>query len=153
MDEQDNVRVDLLKFRRKAFLSYPEGSKERRTFLKTVLSNELRLAQEDVPDEFVNFIVDGKKIVFWSIFKDAVGWLGTALLCGILFPILFIKYRQPLSFILIPIGAVCLAMGLKYFYSYWEYIRSVKIVESYSNGLKKYIDKVSNDIKRLDGPR
>ena len=69
MDDRDNVRVDLLKFRRKAYLSYPQGSKERKTFLKTILQNELKITKQEMSPDIINLIIEGNKTVLWDCLK------------------------------------------------------------------------------------
>lgn len=152
-NNRDDIRIDLLKFRRKAYLSYPENSYQRRNFLKMVLSNELRLAKEDIPQDFINFVIDGKKMVFWSAMKKAGPWLAYSLFCGIAFALLLSVKHNIFSFLLLPIGAICLAMGTQQLQTYWLYRKSIKAVEEYSNDMKKYMSRISNDIKKLDGPR
>lgn len=49
--DPDQVRVDLLKLKRKIFLSYPEGSTERETFLVKNKLSEISYLSKLVPEE------------------------------------------------------------------------------------------------------
>jgi len=51
--DPDNVRVDLLKIKRKLYISYPEGSKERSDFLYASKLSELTYLQKLVDRDLV----------------------------------------------------------------------------------------------------
>ena len=150
-DENDRIRVDLLKFRRKAFLSYPEGSPERKTFLKTILQNELRLTTQEMPQDVLNLVVEGDKFFFKQAVKKALPWFGFSICMTAAFA--FIFHRSVLSYIFLIMGGISMAGGLEHIIEYFNYRESVKIIEEYSNDVRKHMDRISSDIRRLEGPR
>jgi hypothetical protein len=150
MEDKDNIRVDLLKFRRKAYLEYPEGSPERKNFLKIILQNELRLTEMEMPKEIVTLVIEGDKMVFWQSMRSFSLWAIPAFL---LYFIGFLLQKYHWNFIFYLLGSVLLAKGTQYFYEYWLYRKSMKTVQQYSQDMNQYINKISNDIKRLEGPR
>jgi hypothetical protein len=149
MSDPEQIRVDLLKFRRKAYLSYPEGSWQRKTFLKTILQNELRLTKQEMPHDLINFLVEGDKVVLWDMVKQFLSWAAFSALCVIAFAFLHSYWS---SFIFLFVGAGSLGVGLFYIYEYWRYRNSVSKVKKYFNDMQQYMNKISNDIKRLEGP-
>jgi len=56
--DPDYVRVDLLKVKRKLFISYPEGSKERQVFITAAKVSELAYLQQLLPLETTEFIFE-----------------------------------------------------------------------------------------------
>jgi hypothetical protein len=150
MNEQDKdqVRVDLLKFRRKAYLSYPEGSPERKKFLKTILENELRLTEKEVPQTLIDFLIEGDKTFLWSTIRKFLGWFVASMFCLTVFVLIHTK----LSLLILIPGGACLAVGIIYLEKYWAYRKNIETVKKYSNDMKKYMNRISNDIKRLEGP-
>jgi len=151
-DDKDNIRVDLLKFRRKAYLTYPVGSEERKIFLKAVLKHELMLTERDVPQDLINLIIEGGQVVFWDSMKHFLLWLGASTVCGGIFAWLY-TLRIFMGFGFLFFGVGCLTIAVQYLYEYWRYCKSLKTVKKYSNDMQQYINKISNDIKRLEGPR
>lgn len=150
-DEHDRIRVDLLKFRRKAFLSYPEGSLERKTFLKTILQNELRITANEMPQDVLNLAVEGDKFFLRGALTKCAPWIGFAICMDIAFG--FALRYSMFSFVFLIIGAIALVAGLEYIVEYFNYRKSVKTIEKYSNDIRKNMDRISGDIRRLDGPR
>ena len=151
MDEKENIRVDLLKFRRKAYLSYPEGSNERKTFLKVILENELRHTENDVPPEFMDLILAGSAEVLKSTLKEVFILFGICVLCSFLFVEMWPKIHY-LDIIFLVGGAGCLiSSGLK-IKDYFRYRKNMGIIEKHANDVKKQMNRISNDIKRLEGP-
>ena len=151
-EDKDNVRVDLLKFRRKAYLSYPENSPERKNFLKTILKNELMLTESEVPASLINFAIEGKGVVFWNAVQKSIPWFGIAVLCNILFFILT-HYHKTFAFFFLMFGAGCIGMTINYIYDYVLYYQNTKAAQKYLNDMNKYMNKISNEIKKLEGPR
>lgn len=151
MIDPESVRVDLLKFRQKAFLSYPEGSLERKKFLKTILQNELMLSKQDMPESMVNFLMEGKRVVFWSTIEKASLWFGAACLSAMAF--VFTTNYAPFSFLFLFLSGFFLFRTTEHIREYFKYKKHVKVVEQYSNDMKLYMNKLSNDIRRLEGPR
>jgi hypothetical protein len=150
MEDKDNIRVDLLKLRRKAYLEYPEGSKERKMFLKTILENELKLTEMEMPKEILNLVMEGDKMVFWDSLRKSIAWFGLGVLSY------FAAFSLRHSALAIPFyicGPFFLGMGGQYLYEYWLYRESVKSVKKYSQDMNQHINKISNDIKRLEGPK
>jgi hypothetical protein len=152
MDDKDLIRVDLLKFRRKAYLAYPVGSPERKNFLKTILQNELQLTTKEMPHELINLVMEGDSVIFKNAMKQFAIWGWFAFISVVAFFGLH-HVLHSFSFFFLGVGAACLSMGINYLYGYWLYCKSVKVVKQYSDDMKQYIAKISNDIKRLDGPR
>jgi len=151
MDNRDNVRIDLLKFRRKAYNSYPEGSMQRKEFLKTILQNELRLTKDDVPHDIINLVIEGQQIVLADTLKKIFGWLALASLNLVLFTYFWPSIRY-FSSIFIGVGAACLSLAIDKLVEYYRYYKSVDVIKKYSNDINKHMTKISNDIKRLEGP-
>jgi hypothetical protein len=151
-EDRDNVRVDLLKFRRKAYLSYPPGSPERKHFLKTVLQNELILAKNDMSQDVINLIIDGDKIVVKDTIKQCIIRFVAAILCAIVFVV-----TRPIihnfAFVYLVMSTICSILGFDSLYDYWKYYKSINVVKKYSNGIKQQMNRITNDIKRLEGPQ
>lgn len=152
MDDKENVRVDLLKFRRKAFMSYPEGSNERRNFLKTILQNELRLTEKEVPLELINYIIEGDNVAIHDTIKDVALCSIAAITCGVAAFMFRSLFHGIATSIFIGGSFGCLWAAYQYGYDYFLFRKSVDTVKQYSNDMKKYMNKISNDIKRLEGP-
>ncbi len=57
----DQVRVDLLRIKRKLYISYPEGSKERRDFLLATKLSELNYLQKLVAPDLIDMVFDEYK--------------------------------------------------------------------------------------------
>jgi len=152
MEDRDNIRVDLLKFRRKAYLSYSENSPERKKFLKTILENELRFKEKDIPKDLVNFLIEGDRVVLQDTIKEivlcvigiALSWtvavLGRPLFHGII------------SSIFAGAGIGCLLAAIRHGYDYFKYRKSLNVIKQYSNDMRQQMNRISNEIKRLDGP-
>lgn len=151
-EDKDNVRVDLLKFRRKAFLSYAEGSEERKKFLKTILENELRLTKQEVPHELINFLIEEDGLAWQNATKNIILCiisLAFSIAAAILFHTIYHGIVMSI-FVGAAIGSAWAAY--QYGYDYWKYRKSINIVKQYSNDMNKYMNKITNDIKRLEGP-
>jgi len=151
MDDQDSVRVDLLKFRRKAFLSYPEGSPERKTFLKVILQNELRITENEMPQDFMNLVLEGSTEVLKDTLKNVLILLGILFICSYTFIELWPKIHF-LAVIFLIGGVGCIIESGLRIKNYFSYRKSMEVVKQYSNDIKKQMNRISNDIKRLDGP-
>lgn len=54
----DQVRVDLLRIKRKLYISYPEGSKERREFLLASKMSELSYLQKLIAPDLVDLVFE-----------------------------------------------------------------------------------------------
>ncbi len=54
----DQVRVDLLRIKRKLYISYPEGSKERQDFLLASKVSELSYLQKMISPDTVDLVFD-----------------------------------------------------------------------------------------------
>jgi hypothetical protein len=147
-NDKDNIRVDLLKFRRKAYLAYPYGSPERKKFLKVILENELRLTKQEIPQPIIDFVTEGNKTIIWNSLKKFLWCLAASLFCVLVFSFLHSKWSL---LILLP-GGACLGVGLSYLGQYFGYRKSLQTVKQYSDDMNKYVSKISNEIKRLDGP-
>lgn len=52
----DQIRVDLLRIKRKLYISYPEGSKERREFLLATKMAELNHLQKMIAPDLVDMV-------------------------------------------------------------------------------------------------
>jgi hypothetical protein len=57
----DQVRVDLLRIKRKLYISYPEGSKERQEFLLASKLSELGYLQKMISPDIVDLVFDEYK--------------------------------------------------------------------------------------------
>lgn len=57
----DQVRVDLLRIKRKLYISYPEGSKERREFLLASKLSELNYLQKLIAPDIIDMVFDEYK--------------------------------------------------------------------------------------------
>jgi hypothetical protein len=152
-DDRDLIRVDLLKFRRKAYLSYPPDSVERKNFLRRVLQNELLFTKMDVPHDLINFIIEGDKTVFNNSIKNFFIRLGWSILSFSAFALIYRILHTNLAFIMFGVGVGYFIVGLQYLNDYWIYRKSVKTIKKYSNDMQQYINRISNDIKRLEGPK
>lgn len=152
MDDKDLIRVDLLKFRRKAFLSYPEGSPERKTFLRVILQNELQVTEHEMPQDFMNLVLEGSGVVLKKLLKDVSFLLGIGLITGATFIETWPKVHSlALIFLITSVG--CFVETTMKIIEYFKYRKSMEVVKEYSNDIKKQVNRISNDIKRLDGPR
>jgi len=153
MDDKDRVRVDLLKFRRKAYLSYPEGSEERKVFLKIILQNELYNTEKEVPQELCQFIIEGEKIVL----KNAIKEFLVGLLIAFSFYAASIMARHAwhgfFTWACVGCALISLFNSGRTLYGYWKYHKSAKVVKQYSNETKQQVSKILEKIKRLEGPR
>jgi hypothetical protein len=54
----DQVRVDILRIKRKLYISYPEGSKERKEFLLASKLSELKYLQTLVAPDLIDTVFD-----------------------------------------------------------------------------------------------
>jgi hypothetical protein len=147
MIDPENIRVDLLKFRRKAFLSYPYNSPERKNFLKVILQNELMLAGNEVPQDMIHLAISGKNTVFKESIKRFLGWFGASALCCLAFALTV--HHSLLALAFLSWGGIFMYLGLQRLAAYISYHKNLKIVEKYSNEMKNYMNKLYNDIKRL----
>lgn len=59
--EPDRIRVDLMKLKRKIFLSYPYGSRERKDFLLKNKLNEISFLSKMIPEESATVVFDAYK--------------------------------------------------------------------------------------------
>jgi len=57
----DQVRVDLLRIKRKLYISYPEGSKERQEFLLASKLSELKYLQKMISPDIIDMVFDEYK--------------------------------------------------------------------------------------------
>jgi hypothetical protein len=152
MLDPESIRVDLLKFRQKAYLSYPEGSEERKKFLKTILQNELRLVKQDVPSDLINFLMEGKREVLGKFLKSALIWGGSFLISFSAFVWLIFLHSIYFTLFIFPMS-YSVIMIVQHLSKYFTYRKSMKYIEKYSSDMKQYIGKIYSDIRKLDGPR
>jgi len=150
MIDKDLIRVDLLKFRQKVYLSYPKGSPQRKQFLKTILQTELQLSKKEIPSDLLDFVAGGKKTVLWNSLKYLAVWFSCFLISCISF-FLFYQY-SPLASLFLFTGGFFLFLCSEPIKEYWKYHKRVKEIQKYSNDMKLYMAKLTNEIKRLDGP-
>jgi hypothetical protein len=54
----DQVRVDLLRIKRKLYISYPEGSKERQEFLLATKLSELNYLQKMIAPDIIDMVFE-----------------------------------------------------------------------------------------------
>ncbi|MGH7974876.1 MAG: hypothetical protein ACREBR_05075 [bacterium] len=148
--DPDNVRVDLLRIKRKLYISYPEGSKERRDFLLASKISELTYLQKLVPAEQAAMVFeeyDNKVRYEISNMALCIG-VGTTLSMGIFWlhqsnptSLLFSAYYTP--FIM---GSIMLLVHLYHMVDNWKsfqpFKREYKLI---SDKMMKIID----EVKRL----
>jgi hypothetical protein len=90
MLDPDLIRVDLLRIKRKLYVSYPEGSKERKEFMIAAKMSELTYLQHLVPQETVN-------LVFEEYFRSLEGEIlrfALELLLGSCLSVMFLALHQ-----------------------------------------------------------
>lgn len=119
--EPDQIRVDLLKVRRKMYLSYPENSQERKNFLLLSKLSELGYLSGIAPEKLANSMFEkydiamnrmGVQITLSLFFGIIFSWL--FVITSFMFPnVLFLKFAWiipaylGLTFSLDPIYKVC----------------------------------------------
>lgn len=82
----DQVRVDLLRIKRKLYISYPEGSKERREFLLATKLSELKYLQKLITPDIIDMVFDEyKKQQKSEAFNISLSFLSGACLSVMMF--------------------------------------------------------------------
>ena len=112
-NDKDLIRVDLLKFRRKAYLSYAENSLERKNFLKIILQNELQLTKSEIPHDLINLVLEGDKVMWWNALKYFGLWICASILfltmAVLIYPIL-----HSFAFVFVGMGIGAFTIGIQY---------------------------------------
>jgi hypothetical protein len=86
----DQVRVDLLRIKRKLYISYPEGSKERRDFLLATKLNELHYLQKMVAPDLIDMVFEE----YTRQQKAEAINIATGLLSGACLTVMLFGYHQ-----------------------------------------------------------
>ena len=146
MENPENIRVDLLKFRQKAFLSYPEGSKERKMFIKAALEKELRTVSKETPHELINLVMLKSEAVSRKYLKDFLLWGSLSIACYISYPLIHTLW----SLIFLFPASICLSLMLRVVKDYLLYRKDLKEIKTYSKYVQVYMSKLLTGIQKLD---
>lgn len=88
--DPDNVRVDLLRIKRKLYISYPEGSKERQDFLLASKLSELTYLQKLVSPDIVEEVFrEYDRQVRLELFN-----ILTSFMFGLIFSVMLFGFHQ-----------------------------------------------------------
>jgi len=86
----DQVRVDLLRIKRKLYISYPEGSKERQEFLLASKLSELSHLQRMIAPDIVDMVFEEYRKIQRAEVINTV----TCLLSGACLSLLMLEFYQ-----------------------------------------------------------
>lgn len=149
MEDRDQIRVDLLKFRRKAFLSYPENSPERKLFLKTILENELKIVKQELLEESSNTIFNDQNGLVQEHLKYSLLFLaGAVVFLGMGFH--YFPAHWVLSILSYLVGNVFVWMFSIHSTSFFHYRKSIQKELTYRKDIKSYAEKITKKLDHLN---
>jgi hypothetical protein len=148
--DPDSVRVDLLKIKRKLFLSYPEGSRERQDFLIASKLSELNYLSKLVPHDVVDLVFEE----YHKILKEEITAVAVYLILGtsvsMAMAIFRLAYPQISWLHLWGLGFV---FGFLAILSHvWRMIDQWRKIQPFKKDykeLQKRIDKLADEIKDI----
>ena len=94
--DPEQVRVDLLRIKRKLYISYPEGSPERKEFMLAAKMSELSYLQNLVTPDMVDIVFEE----YIKVLKSEVTQIALGLGFGLCFSVMFYGFHtiNPASF-------------------------------------------------------
>jgi len=88
--DPDLVRIDLLRCKRLIYLSYPEGSQERKDFLYASKLSELKYLSKMVPPEIVDMVFDE----YAKLRKNELLSIGLSIIAGVSVSVLMLGMHK-----------------------------------------------------------
>src|ERR1035437_4316508 len=148
--DPDLVRVDLMRIKRKIYISYPEGSKERKDFLLAFKLNELAYLQKLLDPVMVDLAFEE----YNRQLKNEVINFGLCLVLGLCFTFMFLPYHQLhstnlwLNFWCMPavIGVLWASTHVYHAVKLW---RQFKPFRREYNVIRRKIEKLGNEIGKF----
>jgi hypothetical protein len=148
--DPDNVRVDLLRVKRKLYISYPEGSKERKEFVLASKLSELSHLQHLVTPDMVDMVFDEyMKATKGELFQILLSYCS-----GCCFSVMFFGFHQLnphsvwFSFWMVPAiaGFINGSRHVYHLLQNWQRLQPFK--KEYAS-IQERIQKVMGEIKGL----
>jgi hypothetical protein len=93
--DPNDVRVDLIKVKRKLYISYPSGSKEQKDFLVASKLSEIGYLSKLVPSDLVDIVFEEYNKLVYS----EMGYIGLGIGVGVLLSILLYKLTNGFPFV------------------------------------------------------
>lgn len=146
--DPDLVRVDLLRIKRKLYISYPEGSKERQDFLLASKIAELGYLQKLLDPATVQMVFDE----YHRQLKNEVINCGLCLIIGLCFTFMLLGYHQLhpavrwLAFWRLP-GFIGVGFALSHVNHAIDNWRQFKPFKAEYNVLRNKIEKIVNELR------
>ena len=148
--DSDNIRVDLLRVRRKLFLQYPEGSKERADFIFASKLSELSYLSKLVSPD----VVDALYIEHSNIQKFELLNIFVCFGIGAFFMLMMFASHKALPHnIFLQWYSVPMVVGVIFALTHVFHLvdewRKFKPVHNEYEGLRKKIEKLTEELKGL----
>ena len=146
--DPDLVRVDLMRIKRKIYISYPEGSKERQDFLLASKLTELTYLQKLLDPDIVDLAFEE----YDKQLKNELINFGLCIGLGLCFTFMFLAYHQLhptnlcLKFWCTPavVGVLWASTHVRHIIDNW---RQFKPFRREYNVLRRKIEKLGNEIR------
>ncbi len=146
----DQIRVDLLRIKRKLYISYPEGSKERREFLLASKLSELNYLQKLIAPDLIDTVFDE----YDKQQKAEAINIATSLLSGACLTIMLYGYHQlhpqNVWLTLYPFPAIMGTFyGVTHIIHAVEHWKSMQPFKKEYEKLRKKVEKILKEIQDL----
>lgn len=148
--DPDRIRVDLIRAKRQVYISYPEGSPERKEFMLASKMNELRYLQKLAPHDMMDLMLEE----YMAVVKLEALQIFTSLALGASLGLTLLGYHtlHPSSFLLslwpIPIG-LGIGFASQHIYHLVQNWRRLKPFKDDFLHIQSKITKLLNEIKNL----
>jgi hypothetical protein len=148
--DSDLVRVDLLKVKRKLYLSYPVGSKERSDFLAASKLSELNYLSKLVPPDLADLVFTEYKKLIRSEVLDILMSLGMGICASLALFSLHTQYSSTtfLHFWHLPFW-FGLGISAKHVWNMVFQWRKMKPFHKEYQELQRRISKLNNELKDI----
>lgn len=151
MIEPDRIRVDLLKLKRKLYLSYPFDSRERKDFLMKNKLSEISFLTKLVPEETANLVLEEYK----KALQNEIINIFMLLCLGGCFTVMMLGFHQlhpalkwlGCWYVPLIIAMTAAATHVKHIIDQWNGIKPFKV--EYAK-IQDQIKKLKKDTKNLE---
>jgi hypothetical protein len=148
--DHNNIRVDILRIKRKLYISYPEGSMERKEFLLASKLSELKYLQTLVAPDLIDTVFDEYK----SQQRAETANICVCVIGGICLSVMMLGFHQlhPANIWLKSFYVPAIAgigYGLTHVYHFIQYHKSMIPFKLEYEKIGKKIEKLLKEIKDI----
>ena len=148
--DPDNIRVDVLKVKRKLFVSYPFGSKEQKDFLIASKLAELGYLTKLVPQSDVAIVFEEYEHAMRSEVLDVVMcFLLELLFTGSFFTFHLMFPKNDWVYLLLSFSLIVLGEGIRHITHMIDHRKKVKPFKDEFATLQRRIQKIKDELQEL----